>query len=109
VLDVPCGFGRHAHALAERGYVVTGVERDATAAAEARAGGVEVHELDLRRLDELPRTFDAVVWMWADELSALSATCGLRLERASADWSDGPPAGEAPSAQYVFRRDARSL
>jgi SAM-dependent methyltransferase len=66
ILDVPCGFGRHAHALAARGYVVTGVERDPGVAAEARAaGGIEVHELDLRRLDELPGSFDAVICMWA--------------------------------------------
>ena len=65
VLDVPCGFGRHAHALAARGYVVTGVEREPAVAAEARQGGIEVHELDLRRLEELPGRFDAVICMWA--------------------------------------------
>jgi SAM-dependent methyltransferase len=65
VLDVPCGFGRHAHALAARGYVVTGIEREPAVAAEARAGGIEVHELDVRRLDELPGSFDAVICMWA--------------------------------------------
>ena len=65
VLDVPCGFGRHALALATRGYAVTGVERDPAAAAEARAGGLQVHELDMRRLGELPGIFDAVICMWA--------------------------------------------
>lgn len=65
VLDVPCGFGRHAHALAAHGYVVTGVEREPAVAAAARAGGIDVHELDLRRLDELPGRFDAVICMWA--------------------------------------------
>jgi SAM-dependent methyltransferase len=65
ILDVPCGFGRHAHALVARGYAVTGVEREPAVAAEARAGGIEVHELDLRRLDELPGVFDAVICMWA--------------------------------------------
>jgi len=65
VLDVPCGFGRHATALASQGYHVTGVERDPAVAAAARADGVEVHELDVRRLDELEATFDAVICLWA--------------------------------------------
>jgi SAM-dependent methyltransferase len=65
VLDVPCGFGRHALALVVLGYAVTGVERDPAAAAEARAGGIDIHELDVRRLDELPSTFDAVICLWA--------------------------------------------
>ena len=65
VLDVPCGFGRHAHALEARGYRVTGIERDRSVAAEARAGDLVVHELDLRRLDELAGRFDAVICMWA--------------------------------------------
>jgi SAM-dependent methyltransferase len=65
VLDVPCGLGRHARALAERGYAVTGVERDPAAVDEASAAGLEVHELDVRRLGELPGTFDAVICMWA--------------------------------------------
>jgi SAM-dependent methyltransferase len=65
VLDVPCGFGRHATALAARGYRVTGVELDPAVAAAARTDGVEVHELDVRRLDELDATFDAVICMWA--------------------------------------------
>jgi SAM-dependent methyltransferase len=65
VLDVPCGLGRHAQALAARGYAVTGVELDPAAAAQARAGGIEVHELDVRSLDELEARFDAVICMWA--------------------------------------------
>jgi SAM-dependent methyltransferase len=36
VLDLCCGMGRHARALASRGYSVTGVERDAAAIAKAR-------------------------------------------------------------------------
>jgi SAM-dependent methyltransferase len=65
VLDVACGFGRQATALAARGYRTTGVERDPAVAAAARSHGVEVHELDVRRLDELEATFDAVVCMWS--------------------------------------------
>ena len=36
VLDVCCGMGRHARALARRGYAVTGIERDSVAIARAR-------------------------------------------------------------------------
>lgn len=65
VLDVPCGFGRHARRLVERGYRATGVEIEPWIAAEACASGIEVHELDMRRLRDLPETFDAVICMWA--------------------------------------------
>jgi len=65
VLDVPCGFGRHADALAGSGYRLTGVEREPKVALEARRTGIEVHELDMRRLRELPGSFDAVICMWA--------------------------------------------
>ena len=65
VLDVPCGFGRHARALSEQGYQVTGIEKNPAVAAEARLGGVEVYELDMRRLRDLQGSFDAVICMWA--------------------------------------------
>jgi SAM-dependent methyltransferase len=65
VLDVPCGFGRHAQALATRGYRVMGVERDPTVAAKARSSGVVVHEVDMRRLDDVSGSFPAVICMWA--------------------------------------------
>lgn len=73
VLDLCCGYGRHALGLAEQGYAVTGLERDAEAIAEARrrtvAAGQEVAYVvgDMRalgELPELPREFDAVINMW---------------------------------------------
>src|SRR3954470_11374904 len=41
LLDVPCGFGRHAVPLAQAGYRVVGVDRSPSMLAEAakRAGG----------------------------------------------------------------------
>ena len=36
LLDVPCGYGRHAIPLARAGYRVTGVDRSPTLLAEAR-------------------------------------------------------------------------
>jgi SAM-dependent methyltransferase len=55
VLDVCCGMGRHARALVQRGYAVTGIERDAAAIARARelAGGASYVEADVR--DYAPR------------------------------------------------------
>jgi SAM-dependent methyltransferase len=50
VVDVCCGMGRHARALFNRGYLVTGVERDAAAIARARelAGGPSYIQADVR-------------------------------------------------------------
>jgi SAM-dependent methyltransferase len=57
VLDVCCGMGRHARALSQRGYSVTGVERDAGAVAKARelAGGPTYFQTDVR--DYRPEIF----------------------------------------------------
>jgi SAM-dependent methyltransferase len=58
VLDLPCGHGRHAVALARLGYRVTGADISEECLALAReaaaAAGVEIclRQLDMRRLDE---------------------------------------------------------
>lgn len=70
VLDLCCGYGRHALGLAEQGYQVTGLDRDETAVAEAerraRIAGLDTAYVvgDMRELDALPGTFDAVINMW---------------------------------------------
>lgn len=70
LLDLCCGHGRHALPLAERGYQVTGLDRDATALAEAQrrtsAAGQQVTYVrgDLRQLEEVAGPFDAVISMW---------------------------------------------
>ena len=70
ILDLCCGHGRHALRLAERGYAVTGLDRDETAIAEARrlalASGSAVQYVvgDMRELDTLPESFDGIVNMW---------------------------------------------
>lgn len=70
VLDLCCGYGRHALGLVGAGYQVTGVDRDEGVIAEAerraRAAGLDVAYVagDMRELDALPGTFDAVINMW---------------------------------------------
>jgi SAM-dependent methyltransferase len=65
VLDLACGFGRHAHGMARRGYAVTGVDFNAAyleiaraVAGEARVS-VDWKQGDMRRL-AFDREFDAV-------------------------------------------------
>ncbi|HET8844340.1 MAG TPA: class I SAM-dependent methyltransferase [Ktedonobacteraceae bacterium] len=70
VLDLACGQGRHALALAKRGYQVTGLDRDEAAIAEARqrarAGRQNIEYIvgDMLQLDNLPGTFDGIISMW---------------------------------------------
>lgn len=70
LLDLCCGYGRHAMRLAERGYQVTGLDRDPEAIAEAerrtRAANQRVTYLvgDMREVGKLPGTFDGVINMW---------------------------------------------
>jgi ubiquinone/menaquinone biosynthesis C-methylase UbiE len=65
LLDVPCGYGRHAIALARAGYRVTGVDRSPTLLAEARrrAGddAPELVEADYRELPFADERFDAAL------------------------------------------------
>lgn len=70
VLDLCCGYGRHALGLAEHGYEMTGLDRDRAAIAEAerraQAAGVDVTYItgDMRELGAFAGTFDAVINMW---------------------------------------------
>jgi ubiquinone/menaquinone biosynthesis C-methylase UbiE len=65
LLDVPCGYGRHAIPLARAGYRVTGVDRSPTLLAEARrrAGDEppELVEADYRELPFPDGSFDAAL------------------------------------------------
>jgi len=64
ILDVPCGFGRHARLLARRGMLVVGVDLSPAMLTEARRGGAEPRlkflRGDMRRLG-YDSEFDAVV------------------------------------------------
>jgi SAM-dependent methyltransferase len=65
VLDICCGPGRHAGALAAHGYEVTGVDRDADAIERARTTiEGEFMVLDQRDLRRLTGGFDAAMILW---------------------------------------------
>ena len=65
LLDVPCGYGRHAIPLARAAYRVTGVDRSPTLLAEARrrAGddAPDLVEADYRELPFPDESFDAAL------------------------------------------------
>ena len=63
VLDVCCGMGRHARALAARGYTVTGIERDSRAVEEARrmGGGPTYLKGDVLDYQPTANSFDALI------------------------------------------------
>jgi len=65
VLDVCCGMGRHARALAARGYVVTGMERDELALTRARelGGGPRYVRADIQHYQPPSSTYDLVIVM----------------------------------------------
>jgi SAM-dependent methyltransferase len=66
VLDICCGPGRHAGALAAAGYEVTGVDRDPEVIAQAarRVPSGTFIQLDQRDLAVLDETFDAAMILW---------------------------------------------
>jgi SAM-dependent methyltransferase len=79
VLDVACGGGRHAQWFAERGYQVTGIDRDtaqaqrAVPAAHFVCADIEAHAWPLLDGDQ-PQSFDAVVvtnYLWRPLLDTL--------------------------------------
>ena len=67
ILDVCCGPARHGRRLSERGYRVTGVDRDAAAIERARRIDSlgQYHCADVRSLPEFDESFDGVICMWA--------------------------------------------
>jgi ubiquinone/menaquinone biosynthesis C-methylase UbiE len=66
LLDVPCGFGRHAIPMADAGFRVTGVDRSPSLLSEARrrageSGGPSFVEADYRSLPFADESFDAAM------------------------------------------------
>ena len=66
VLDICCGPGRHARLMADEGYEITGVDRDAEAIGQARAtvDTGRFLELDQRDLRRVVGPFDAALVLW---------------------------------------------
>lgn len=67
VLDVCCGYGRHANELAQKGYDIIGIERDACAIAHAKAHASKKAKYilcDMRDISSLQHSFDAIINMW---------------------------------------------
>jgi len=65
VLDVCCGMGRHARALSERGYTVTGIDRDSSVIAKARdlSCGPRYFQADLRNYQPEVAAYDVAIIM----------------------------------------------
>ena len=67
ILDLCCGNGRHATAMAEIGYDVTGVDKDEIAIARAsstQVSSVKFVANDIREYLQCGHQFDAVTIMW---------------------------------------------
>ena len=66
VLDVPCGTGRVAVPLAERGFTVAGLDISEAVLAVARRDGpgLDFRQGDMRELPWPDESFDAVLNLW---------------------------------------------
>lgn len=89
LLDVACGSGRHARELAALGWEVVGVDYSADVLEHATAGGLEVHEQDMRALDVPGPPFDAMTCLFdsigypQDNDGVVAALDGMRRHLAS--------------------------
>jgi SAM-dependent methyltransferase len=108
VLDVACGSGRHVRWLAQQGFRVTGIDRDA-AAIEALQGIAQVHVADLEG-DAWPlpgARFDAVVvtnYLWRALWPALRgalADNGVLIYETFADGNQS--VGKPSRADFLLR------
>ena len=67
ILDVACGPGRHSLPLVKNGYEVVGIDLDEISIVQARQSTEDLAtflQMDMRSLEEVPGTFDAVICLW---------------------------------------------
>jgi SAM-dependent methyltransferase len=64
VLDVPCGTGRIATRLLDRGYSVVGIDATPAFLQVARGAGVPAIRADMRASVVRPAAFDAAICLW---------------------------------------------
>jgi len=64
VLDVPCGTGRIATRLLDRGYDVVGIDVTPAFLRVARRAGVQAIRADMRTSVVRPAAFDAAICLW---------------------------------------------
>ncbi|RYD62560.1 MAG: methyltransferase domain-containing protein [Verrucomicrobiaceae bacterium] len=90
IADVCCGAGRHTRALAERGYLATGIDRDPAIVAKARelGGGPTYLEGDLRLYVPDPEAYDMIIIMGQSYGHFDSATNAPVLQRLAAGLRD---------------------
>jgi SAM-dependent methyltransferase len=116
VVDVGCGTGIAARALAARGARVVGVEADARMASVARRRGIEVEVARFEQWDPAGRTFDRVTagqsWHWVEPAGgATRAAEALAVGgRLCLFWNLGQPdPAVAADLEAVYRRLAPEL
>ena len=90
IADVCCGAGRHSRVLAERGYLVTGIDRDPGIVAKARelGGGPSYIQGDLRHYTPDPEEYDMIVIMGQSYGHFDSVTNAAVLQRLSTGLRD---------------------
>jgi SAM-dependent methyltransferase len=116
VLDVGCGTGKVAVALARRGLPVLGVEADARMAEVARRHGIDVRVAAFEEWDAAGRTFDLVVcgdaWHWINPARGVAKAAEvLRTGGVVARFWSTAVLGEAVVAAFdpIYRRYAPEI
>lgn len=91
ILDVPCGWGRHAGVLAQRGFAVVGVDVSGAQIRQARREwpDVEFHQSDMRTVPG--GGYSAVLNLWTSFGSLPSP--GDDVEALRAWWAAAGPGG----------------